>query len=115
MHHCCRLGGLVSLMTALFFLSGVFGCATARSTAPASPPPPATAQAAKTAAPAQFQRPVDQGPQGPAMAAYCAPPGKFEFCGEPVPLDNRDTRELFDKEFTLIVYNHAQVYWWLKR
>ncbi len=115
MHHCCRLGGLVPLMTALFFLSGVFGCATARSTAPASPPPPATAQAAKTAAPAQFQRPVDQGPQGPAMAAYCAPPGKFEFCGEPVPLDNRDTLELFDKEFTLVVYNHAQVYWWLKR
>jgi len=39
----------------------------------------------------------------------------MDLCGEPVPLQNREVLERFDKEFTLVVYNHAQVYLWLKR
>ena len=47
------------------------------------------------------------------MATYYHPT-KIDFCGEPVPLENPDVLERFDREFTLVVYNHAQVYWWLK-
>src|SRR5512139_146204 len=112
MHHCSRLGRLVYLVTALFFITAVFGCATTQSTAPPSPPIQAAAQAEKTVAPGQFQRPVCQ---GPVMANYYTPPGRIDFCGEPVPLENQDVLERFDKEFTLVLYNHAQVYWWLKR
>jgi membrane-bound lytic murein transglycosylase D len=39
----------------------------------------------------------------------------MDLCGEPVPLEVQDVQERFDREFTLIVYNHAQVYLWLKR
>jgi LysM repeat protein len=39
----------------------------------------------------------------------------MDLCGEPVPLHDQDVKERFDKEFTLIVYNQAQVYLWLKR
>lgn len=37
------------------------------------------------------------------------------FCGEPVPLDNQEVSERFDREFTIVVYNNAQMYLWLKR
>ncbi len=46
---------------------------------------------------------------------YIPPPNSIDLCGEPVPLERQDVYERFDKEFTLIVYNHAQVYLWLKR
>jgi LysM repeat protein len=39
----------------------------------------------------------------------------MDLCGEPVPLRNREVLERFDREFTMVVYNHAQVYLWLKR
>jgi LysM repeat protein len=39
----------------------------------------------------------------------------MDLCGEPVPLHIQEVAERFDKEFTLVVYNHAQVYLWLKR
>jgi hypothetical protein len=65
-------------------------------------------------------------PQAPATAGvpstsvnasvpYIRPPNSIDLCGEPVPLDRQDVYERFDKEFTLVVYNHAQVYLWLKR
>ena len=111
MHRCSRLGRLVYLVTALFFTTGVFGCATTQSTAPTSPSTQA-AQAEKTVASGQFQRPVYQGSE---MAPYYPPPARIDFCGEPVPLENQEVMERFDKEFTLVVYNHAQVYRWLKR
>jgi membrane-bound lytic murein transglycosylase D len=112
MHHCSRLGRLVYLLTALFFTTGVFGCATTQSTAPTSPSTQAAAQVEKTVAPGQFQRPVHQ---CSVMATYYTPLGRIDFCGELVPLENQDVLERFDKEFTLVLYNHAQVYWWLKR
>lgn len=46
---------------------------------------------------------------------YFPLPQMTELCGEPVPLQFEDVRERFDREFTLVVYNHAQVYLWLKR
>lgn len=110
MHDCSRLGRLTRLMAALFIAAGVFGCATTQSTVPAGPPAQAAAQAEKPVAPALVQPPVYQG-----HGTYYPPPVKLNFCGEPVPLEHQEIMERFDKEFTLVVYNNAQVYWWLKR
>jgi hypothetical protein len=49
------------------------------------------------------------------MVTFHPPPGRIDFCGEPVPLERQEVLERFDKEFTLVVYNHAQVYRWLRR
>lgn len=49
------------------------------------------------------------------MAPYFPPPDTMDLCGEPVPLHIQDVQERFDREFTLVLYNHAQVYLWLKR
>lgn len=112
MHHCSRLGRLVCLVTAIFIAASVFGCATTQSATPTGPSVQATAQAQKRMVPVQVQRPVYQ---GSLMATYYPPPGRMDFCGEPVPLEHQGVLERFDKEFTLVVYNHAQVYRWLKR
>jgi membrane-bound lytic murein transglycosylase D len=50
-----------------------------------------------------------------ASMPYYAPPESMDLCGEEVPLRVQDVRERFDREFTLVVYNHAQVILWLKR
>lgn len=106
MHDCSRLWRLVYLVTALFITVGVFGCATTQ-----SPSAREAAQAEKTVAPGQVQRPVYQ---GSGMVTYYPPPGRIDLCGDPVPLENQMVMERFDKEFTLVVYNYAQVYRWLK-
>ncbi len=46
---------------------------------------------------------------------YYAPPEQLDLCGEAVPLHVQDVRERLDREFTIVVYGHAQVYLWLKR
>ena len=51
----------------------------------------------------------------PFPVPYYPPPDKMELCGEPAPLHVQEVLERFDREFTIIVYNHAQVYLWLKR
>lgn len=112
MHDCSRLGRLACLVAALFITAGVFGCATTQSSAPKSPSGQATPQTEKTVPPGQFQRPLYQ---GPGMVTFHPPPGRIDFCGEPVPLERQEVLERFDKEFTLVVYNHAQVYRWLRR
>ncbi|NPA25000.1 MAG: transglycosylase SLT domain-containing protein [Deltaproteobacteria bacterium] len=43
------------------------------------------------------------------------PPSQLSFCGERLPLDKRHGREMLDREFTIVVYNHPQVILWLKR
>jgi hypothetical protein len=48
------------------------------------------------------------------MVTYYPPPVRIDLCGEPVPLENQMVMERFDREFTLVVYNSAQVYRWLK-
>ena len=100
MHDCSRLGRLVYLVTALFIAAGVFGCATTQSTAPTGQSAQAAAQAEKTATPGQVQHPVYQ---CPGMVTYYSPPGRIDLCGEPVPLENQEVMERFDKEFTLVV------------
>jgi membrane-bound lytic murein transglycosylase D len=107
MHDCFKLGRLVYLVTALFIAAGAFGCTTAPTGSGK-----AAAQAEKTVASGQVQRPMYQ---NAGMAAYYSPPGRIDLCGEPVPLEDQDVMERFDKEFTLVVYNHAQVFQWLKR
>jgi hypothetical protein len=63
------------------------------------------------------QPPAQTGLPGGVGAAvpYFRPPTEFTFCGEPVPLNRPDVLERFDREFTIVVYSHAQVYLWLKR
>lgn len=94
-------------------LLGCIGCATSPT------PSTSTSSSAPTATPAPkdtVQITQSQQPQfSPIMVPYIPPPEKIDLCGEPVPLDYQDVRERFDREFTLIVYNHAQVYLWLKR
>lgn len=94
-------------LSALFLVGFVIGCASTPTpqpvAAPSPIPPPAAQPQPITLAPTQY------------MAPYFPPPERMDLCGEPVPLDVQDVRERFDREFTLIVYNHAQVYLWLKR
>ncbi len=51
---------------------------------------------------------------GPVVPFYTTPQ-QMDLCGEPVPLKRADVWERFDREFTIVVYSHAQVYLWLKR
>jgi len=51
----------------------------------------------------------------PYVVPYFSPPERLELCGEAVPLEIQEVKERFDREFTIVVYNHAQVYLWLKR
>lgn len=71
--------------------------------------------------PAISQQTVTQPPQAMpssmtgGIVPYFRPPSEFTFCGEPVPMNRPDVFERFDREFTIVVYSHAQVYLWLKR
>ncbi len=55
----------------------------------------------------------------PETVGQCLPgftiPKTLSFCGDPLPLNERHCREMLDREFTIAVYNHAQVVMWLKR
>ncbi len=42
-------------------------------------------------------------------------PDVLFLCGEPVPLDRREVREMLDRELSISVWNQAQVFMWLKR
>ncbi|MBW1728824.1 MAG: lytic transglycosylase, partial [Deltaproteobacteria bacterium] len=39
----------------------------------------------------------------------------LSFCGERVPLENRDVKERFEKELLLSIWDRPQVILWLKR
>lgn len=95
---------------ALALLLTCAGCATGPST-------PKGAEAARPTVPSVEG--VSTAPSRPEpvvfMVPYHAPPRRIDLCGEPVPTERQEVLERFDKEFTLIVYNHAQVYLWLKR
>ena len=51
----------------------------------------------------------------PSLISFLEFPDNLEFCGEPVPLDNQEIRERFEREFLLTVWNEPQVILWLKR
>ena len=42
-------------------------------------------------------------------------PKALSLCGEPMPLENRCVWEMLDREFTIAVWDRAQVFMWLKR
>ena len=42
-------------------------------------------------------------------------PGALALCGEPIPLEIDAVWEMLDREFTMMVWDRAQVFLWLKR
>ena len=48
------------------------------------------------------------------VASLKIPPGQ-NFCGEPVPMNNPDVRQRFERELLLSLWNRPQVILWLKR
>jgi membrane-bound lytic murein transglycosylase D len=50
----------------------------------------------------------------PAVSDYPLPEA-VTLCGERMPLEDRYVREMFDREFTIMVWDRAQVFMWLKR
>jgi hypothetical protein len=105
------------IMTALAWvlLCACFGCATPEKPAPAKDE---SREPSTQALASQKQIPAAHPPGAgfiPSISSYYPTPTKMDLCGEAVPLDNQDVFERFDKEFTIVVYNHAQVYLWLKR
>ncbi|MCG6943841.1 MAG: transglycosylase SLT domain-containing protein [Deltaproteobacteria bacterium] len=42
-------------------------------------------------------------------------PGSISLCDESIPLENRRILEMLDREFTIAVWDRAQVFLWLKR
>jgi membrane-bound lytic murein transglycosylase D len=100
-----RIPGI--FVTIFGLLLTAFGCASVQTTT--------TPQTTQTAVQQASERQAAVTLSGPVAVTYYPPPNCIDLCGEPVPLNVPDVYERFDKEFTLIVYNHAQVYLWLKR
>jgi len=104
-----RVVRLGTLLAVVGFMAVLSGCASVQNSGTAQP-------ARVSEKPAAVQPAVERQPVAfPIQAPYFPAPACMDLCGEPVPLNNQDVFERFDKEFTLIVYNHAQVYLWLKR
>jgi LysM repeat protein len=101
-----RLGVIAATVVLLF---GICGCTTLQTTNTEQEPAVTDAQEK----PLVCMNPVAA--NATLCFPYIAPPNSIDLCGEPVPLNRQDVYERFDKEFTLVVYNHAQVYLWLKR
>ena len=51
----------------------------------------------------------------PAQIPLYDLPQEMQLCGEPVPLNRQDVREMLDQQFVLSVYNTDQVILWIKR
>ena len=101
-----RLGAAAA---AVVLILGVCGCASLQTTNTVQEPVAAqVVESHKAPAPASVT-------SASISVPYIPPPNSIDLCGEPVPLQRQDVYERFDKEFTLVVYNHAQVYLWLKR
>ncbi|GLI34215.1 lytic transglycosylase domain-containing protein [Desulforhabdus amnigena] len=103
--------------SALAGLALVAGCSTTQTTSTPTPPMSVTQTSVQTSVvePATVSKRDFRHGDAPTLVPYYAPPERMDLCGEAVPLDVADAWERFDKEFTLVVYNHAQVYLWLKR
>ena len=54
-------------------------------------------------------------PTGPKVLADFPLPGSISLCDESIPLENRRVLEMLDREFTIAVWDRAQVFMWLKR
>jgi len=51
----------------------------------------------------------------PSLMASVKITGPIDFCGEPVPIDNREVRERLEKELLLTIWDRPQVVLWIKR
>jgi peptidoglycan lytic transglycosylase D len=51
----------------------------------------------------------------PSLAASVKIEANLDFCGEPVPADEQEVKERYEKEFLLTLWDRAQVMLWLKR
>jgi len=54
-------------------------------------------------------------PTKPAVLKNVPLPESLSLCHEPIPLENRKTLDMLDREFTIAVWDRAQVFLWLKR
>jgi membrane-bound lytic murein transglycosylase D len=54
-------------------------------------------------------------PTTPAVLSNFHLPESISLCHEPVPLENRKTLDMLDRELTIAVWDRAQVFMWLKR
>lgn len=54
-------------------------------------------------------------PTVPEVLSDFSLPGSISLCHEPIPLENRSVLEMLDREFTIAVWDRAQVFLWLKR
>ena len=54
-------------------------------------------------------------PTAPEVLPDFTLPGSITLCDEPMPLENRRVLEMLDREFTIAVWDRAQVFLWLKR
>jgi membrane-bound lytic murein transglycosylase D len=54
-------------------------------------------------------------PTNPAVLSNFRLPESISLCHEPIPLENRKTLDMLDREFTIAVWDRAQVFMWLKR
>ena len=54
-------------------------------------------------------------PTGPEVLVDFPLPGSISLCDESIPLENRRVLEMLDREFTIAVWDRAQVFLWLKR
>lgn len=60
--------------------------------------------------------PLYSGQENPHLLVHDFPiPKEVSLCGESMPLDNLHVREMLDRELTIAVWDHAQVFMWLKR
>ncbi len=122
---------LLLVSAAFFLLILSLGCASTPSTPAPTASPQITDAAAgsqavdtqKTETPSYIRENEDYAHRSksyipsaqPVIVPFYGPPDRIDLCGDPVPLDEADVWERFDREFTLVVYNQAQVYLWLKR
>ena len=54
-------------------------------------------------------------PTSPKVLSNFHLPGSISLCHEPIPLENRKILDMLDREFTIAVWDRAQVFMWLKR
>ncbi|NIQ90629.1 MAG: transglycosylase SLT domain-containing protein [Deltaproteobacteria bacterium] len=54
-------------------------------------------------------------PTAPEVLPDFSLPGSISLCDESIPLENRRILEMLDREFTIAVWDRAQVFLWLKR
>ncbi|MFP3928065.1 MAG: transglycosylase SLT domain-containing protein [Desulfobacteraceae bacterium] len=57
----------------------------------------------------------DSGEAGIPVVTDFSLPEFLSLCGERLPLERRSVREMLDREFTMAVWDRAQVFMWLKR